>query len=155
MDRPDQMASHGLLGQKYFLHLDHTRTHWVGSLQTNEYRNVLAISDVHVYLTIPFILSWSLLEAMAVGCAIVVSDTSPVREVLKDGLSALLVDFFDVDSQLAAVSRLLDDKNLSKSLALKAQETAQRYSSRSAWRDGIVSSYSNAYAFCQLLYVIF
>ena len=113
---------------KNTFHLDPSRTHWVGPLQTIEYRNVLAISDVHVYLTVPFILSWSLLEAMAAGCAIVASNTPPVREVLEDDFSALLVDFFDVDSQLTAVSRLLDDKRLSKSLASQAQKTAQRYS---------------------------
>ena len=54
----------------------------MGSLQTNAYQRVLACSDVHLYLTVPFVLSWSLLEAMAAGCSIVASDTPPVREVL-------------------------------------------------------------------------
>ena len=49
--------------------LDPKRTHWLGALQTEEYHDVLAISDVHLYLTVPFVLSWSLLEAMAAGCA--------------------------------------------------------------------------------------
>ena len=49
----------------------------MGSLQTEAYQQVLACSDVHLYLTVPFVLSWSLLEAMAAGCCIVASDTSP------------------------------------------------------------------------------
>ena len=55
------------------------RTHWLGALQTAEYQALLAHSDVHLYLTIPFVLSWSLLEAMAVGVPLVASDTGPVR----------------------------------------------------------------------------
>ena len=73
--------------------LDPKRTHWLGSLQTDEYLEVLLKSDVHYYLTIPFILSWSLLEAMSVGCSIVSSTTPPVMEVLEHEKSALLCDF--------------------------------------------------------------
>ena len=80
---------------KQDLSLDPARTHWLGSpLQTDDYQRVLACSDVHLYLTVPFVLSWSLLEAMAAGCCIVASDTAPVREVLTDGETAPLVDFF-------------------------------------------------------------
>ena len=67
------------------LPLDPSRTHWLGSLQTDDYHRVLASSDVHLYLTVPFVLSWSLLEAMAAGCSIVASDTPPVREVIRHG----------------------------------------------------------------------
>ena len=66
---------------KQELSLDPARTHWLGSLQTEQYQKVLACSDVHLYLTVPFVLSWSLIEAMAAGCCIVASDTPPVREV--------------------------------------------------------------------------
>ena len=65
------------------LPLDPNRTHWLGSVQDQEYRQLLAVSDVHLYLTVPFILSWSLIEAMAAGCAIVASSTPPVLEVLE------------------------------------------------------------------------
>ena len=67
-----------------------------------------AISDVHLYLTVPFVLSWSLLEAMAAGCALVASATPPVQEVLRHKRSALLVDFFDVHEQARAVESLLN-----------------------------------------------
>ena len=78
------------------LPLDPGRTHWMGPLQTTDYHAVLAWSDVHLYLTVPFVLSWSLIEAMAARCCIVGSATPPVEELLQDGHSARLVDFFDV-----------------------------------------------------------
>ncbi|NDC15642.1 MAG: glycosyltransferase [Synechococcaceae bacterium WB9_2_170] len=99
------------------LALDPLRTHWLGALQTEAYHQVLACSQAHLYLTVPFVLSWSLLEAMAAGCPIVASATAPVQEVLRDGSSALLVDFFDPEAQASALSRL----------AGEAQRQAQRY----------------------------
>ena len=88
------------------------------------------LGDVHLYLTVPFILSWSLLEAMAAGCAIVASDTPPVQEVLKHQHSALLVDF-DVDGQVKALADLLDQIPLKTRLAQHAQKEAKNYSHRS------------------------
>ena len=92
--------------------LDPHRTHWLGALQTEEYHDVLAFSDVHLYLTVPFVLSWSLLEAMAAGCALVCSATAPVEEVLEHNSSALLVDFFSPSAQAEALARLLDNPDL-------------------------------------------
>ena len=77
------------------LDLDPQRLHFTGVLPRDRYRDVLLASSVHVYLTVPFVLSWSLIEALAAGCAVVASDTAPVREVLRDGENGLLVDFFD------------------------------------------------------------
>ena len=116
--------------------LDQARTHWLGILQDAEYQQVLACSTVHLYLTVPFVLSWSLLEAMAAGCALVASATAPVQEVLEDGESALLVDFFDVEAQVAALNRLLDNPSLRQGLATSAQQKASDYTSSiglSAW----------------------
>lgn len=123
---------------KQNLPLDPNRTHWLGSLQEYEYWQVLACSDVHLYLTIPFILSWSLLEAMAAGCSIVASNTPPVQEVLKHEHSALLVDFFDVDAQVQAVADLLDNASLRRELGDHAQQQAHHYShlhGSHAWSD--------------------
>ena len=107
--------------------LDPERTHWLGALQTDEYHDVLAISDVHLYLTVPFVLSWSLLEAMAAGCALVCSATPPVEEVLENNSSALLVDFFSPPAQAEAISRLLDDSDLRLSMAAEARKRASTY----------------------------
>ena len=109
--------------------LDSARTHWLGILQDAEYQQVLACSTVHLYLTVPFVLSWSLLEAMAAGCALVASATAPVQEVLDDGISALLVDFFDPEAHATALNRLFDDPSLRATLGSAAQQKAADYTS--------------------------
>jgi glycosyltransferase involved in cell wall biosynthesis len=75
--------------------LDPVRTHFVGRLPHAQYLRVLQVSAAHVYLTYPFVLSWSLLEAMGCGVPLIGSDTAPVREVLREGRNARLVPFFD------------------------------------------------------------
>ncbi|MET0311918.1 MAG: glycosyltransferase family 4 protein [Burkholderiaceae bacterium] len=85
------------------------RVHFVGNLPYERFIRMLQVSSVHVYLTYPFVLSWSLLEAMACGCAIVASDTAPVREVVTHGETGRLVDFFDGKGLVREVSALLDD----------------------------------------------
>jgi glycosyltransferase involved in cell wall biosynthesis len=75
--------------------VDRSRIHFLGHLPSAQYRAVLRISAVHVYLTYPFILSWSLLEAMATGCLVIASRTPPVEEVVADGENGLLAGFFD------------------------------------------------------------
>lgn len=88
--------------------LDLSRVHFVGHVDYQHFIPLLQLSSVHVYLTYPFVLSWSLLEAMSCGCAIVASDTSPVKEAIIDGQTGLLVDFFDPDMLASKVSCLLD-----------------------------------------------
>ena len=110
------------------LELDTQRTHWMGPLQTPEYHSVLAWSDVHLYLTVPFVLSWSLIEAMAARCCIVGSATPPVEELLRDGHSARLVDFFDVSAQVRAIGELLDNSEERQRLAGDAAQKACDYS---------------------------
>ena len=110
--------------------LDPSRTHWMGALQTPQYHQLLGLSDVHLYLTVPFVLSWSLLEAMAAGCSIVSSKTPPVEEVMRDGEHGLLCDFFDPHQQASAMGRLLDDRNLAKTLAMASQARARHYDSK-------------------------
>jgi glycosyltransferase involved in cell wall biosynthesis len=79
--------------------IDRKRIHFTGRLSYPDYLSVLQVSSAHVYLTYPFVLSWSLLEAMSAGCVVIGSDTAPVREVLNNE-NGLLVPFFDVE-QLA------------------------------------------------------
>ena len=87
-----------------------------------DYHAVLAWSDVHLYLTVPFVLSWSLIEAMAARCCIVGSATPPVEELLQDGHSARLVDFFDVSAQVRAIGELLDNPEQRQRLAAAAAQ---------------------------------
>jgi len=88
---------------------DSLRVHFLDTVPYEQFTALLQLSTVHVYLTYPFVLSWSLLEAMSAGCAIVASDTSPVREVIQHDKTGLLVDFFDVAGLVDAVDGLLND----------------------------------------------
>src|SRR5204863_9549807 len=74
--------------------IDWSRVFMPGRLEFPDYLALLQLSSVHVYLTYPFVLSWSLVEAMSAGCLIVASRTAPVEEVISDGVHGLLVDFF-------------------------------------------------------------
>jgi glycosyltransferase involved in cell wall biosynthesis len=89
--------------------LDLSRVHFVGKVPYADCLRVLQVSTVHVYLTYPFVLSWSLLEAMSAGCAIVASDTAPVREAIRHGETGQLVDFFDPAALAQQVIALCDD----------------------------------------------
>jgi glycosyltransferase involved in cell wall biosynthesis len=95
--RKPQDAAHWREKMLREVKLDPTRTHFVGKLPYEQYKRVLQVSAAHVYLTYPFVLSWSVLEAMGCGALVVGSDTAPVREVIRDGVNGRLTGFFDVD----------------------------------------------------------
>lgn len=76
--------------------IDPSRVHFLGRVPYETFLSLLQVSRCHAYLTYPFVLSWSLMEAMAAGCMIVGSDTAPVREVIRNGETGRLVDFFDL-----------------------------------------------------------
>ena len=111
------------------LDLDADRLHFTGRLPRNLYRDVLLASSVHVYLTIPFVLSWSMIEAMSAGCLLLASDTDPVREVVRDGENGLLVDFFDTGALAERICAALDRPGDLAPLRDAARRTAAgRYS---------------------------
>jgi glycosyltransferase involved in cell wall biosynthesis len=99
--------------------IDAGRVHFLGKVSYHRYLDVLRLSSAHVYLTYPFVLSWSLLEAMSCGCAVIASDTPPVREVVKDGHNGLLVDFFSPAALAESIISVLADPQ--QMLPLRAQ----------------------------------
>ncbi|HEY9666475.1 MAG TPA: glycosyltransferase, partial [Coleofasciculaceae cyanobacterium] len=89
--------------------LDLNRVHFTGLLPYPEYLQVLQASSVHLYLTRPFVLSWSMLEALSAGCLVVASNTAPVTEMIQDGVNGLLVDFFDIQAICDRIEYALDN----------------------------------------------
>lgn len=106
---------------------DWERVHFLGKLPYQHFVPLLQLSAVHVYLTYPFVLSWSLLEAMSVGCAIVASNTQPLHEAIQDDQTGRLVDFFDPDGLARAVADLLEDRASARRLGANAREFARSH----------------------------
>jgi len=101
--------------------MDPDRVHRLPALQYDEYLQVLQRSWVHVYWTVPFILSWSLMEALASGCCVVASDTPPVQEMITSGEQGQLVPFFDPEALAAQVDGLLADAGERRRLSAGAR----------------------------------
>lgn len=103
--------------------LDLSRVHFLGKVPYSSFVRILQISSVHVYLTYPFVLSWSMLEAMSAGCLIVGSRTQPVEEVIKDGENGLLVDIFKPDEIARRVIETLARKKDFLGIRASARKT--------------------------------
>ena len=99
--------------------IDITRVHFLGNVDYLTYQKALQISNAHVYLSYPFVLSWSMIEAMAMALPVIASDTAPVREVINHKENGYLVDFFDAN---ALADRVLD--------VLSSDQTTLRKSAR-------------------------
>ena len=106
---------------------DWQRVHFLGTIPYESFIPLLQLSTVHVYLTYPFVLSWSLLEAMSVGCAIVASDTQPLREAIAHDKTGRLVDFFDHQALAKEICQLLDNAKLRAKLGKNARAFAIKH----------------------------
>jgi glycosyltransferase involved in cell wall biosynthesis len=122
---PPRSSFREMMLQELGAKLDLTRVHFTGMLDYHTYLQLLQLSSVHVYLTYPFVLSWSLIEAMACGCLIVASATPPVLEVLEDGRNGLTVDFFShrqlanrIEEALAAPEKMRALRKAARATAL-------------------------------------
>ena len=107
--------------------IDLSRVHFVGQLPYAQFIALMQVTRVHAYLTYPFVLSWSVLEAMSAGALVVGSRTAPVEEVIRDGLNGRLVDFFDVAGWSNA---------LTEALALPERDDALRTAARATIVEG-------------------
>jgi len=101
--------------------------HFLGHIPYQHFIPLLQLSTVHIYLTYPFVLSWSLLEAMSVGCTIVASDTQPLREAIQHDQTGRLVEFFDVAGLADEVCALLDDPSTRHQFGINARAFAQTH----------------------------
>ena len=88
------------------------RVHFTGLIPDDKFIAAFQVSQAHIYLTSPFVASWSLLETMNAEAATIASETEPVPEVMRNGETGMLVDFFDLQASLTQVVRLLDDADL-------------------------------------------
>jgi glycosyltransferase involved in cell wall biosynthesis len=103
--------------------LDLDRVHFIGRVPHQAFLKALQVSAAHVYLTYPFVLSWSMLEAMSAGCLVIASDTAPVREMVRAGETAILVPFFAVDQLAETIVEALQ----TPAKFLSMREAARRY----------------------------
>jgi glycosyltransferase involved in cell wall biosynthesis len=104
--------------------LDMARVHFLGQVSYETYLNVLQVSSVHIYLTYPFVLSWSFIEAMSAGCVVVASATPPVLEVVRDRENGLVVDFFSTEAICDRADEVLDDPGRFEGIGAAARATA-------------------------------
>jgi glycosyltransferase involved in cell wall biosynthesis len=108
--------------------LDLSRVHFLGKVPYADFVRLMQISRAHAYLTYPFVLSWSTVEAMAAGALIVGSRTAPVEEVIEDGVNGRLVDFFDIAGWSRVLTECLAEPERFAPLRLAARKTAvERY----------------------------
>ena len=104
------------------------RVHFLGGLPYEDYLRVMQLSSCHVYLTYPFVLSWSCVEAMSAGRVVVASRTGPVTEVIEHGKNGLLFDFFDVAGLTRQVVEVLTQPEMFAQLGGQARQTViERY----------------------------
>jgi len=103
---------------------DWARVHFLGRIPYDQFIAMLQVSRAHIYLTYPFVLSWSVIETMSVQGAIIASDTAPVAEVLTHGETARLFDFFDGNALVREVNAVLDDPQMREALGKAARAKA-------------------------------
>ena len=107
--------------------LDLGRVHFCGRMEYADYVRLLQRSDAHVYLTYPFVASWSLREALAIGCPLVASDTAPVQEFVSHGQTGLLTPFLDPAGLSLRIQEMLEDTALAARLRQAARAWAERH----------------------------
>jgi glycosyltransferase involved in cell wall biosynthesis len=128
----DKLFTTGLSFKRWALRqhpVDAERFVFLDHLEPQALADLLCLSDLHVYLTVPFVLSWSLLNALACGCVVLASDVPPVREVIVPEHNGLVAPLFDLDRQTDLALAVLDDPAAFAPLRPHARQVvAERYS---------------------------
>ncbi len=107
--------------------LDLEHIHFVGALPHGQLIQLIQLSQAHVYFTMPFVLSWSLMEAMACGALVVGSRTPPLEEVIQHGRNGLLVDYFNTGELATCLDEVLRNPSKHESLRLNARRTIEQH----------------------------
>lgn len=105
---------------------DLSRIHFVGRIPPSQLVSLFSLSDLHLYFTAPFVLSWSLLNALSCGATVLASGTAPVREIIQHEVHGLLCDFFDVDRWVGAALEVLDRPQRFRSLGVAGRQLVER-----------------------------
>jgi len=119
---------------------------WVGRLPQEDLGRLLAASDLHIYLTVPFVLSWSMMDALSCGAVVLGSATSPVKEMIRDGENGLLADFFNPEEFAEKAVRVLQDPDEFRPLGRAAEEMIRERYSLEAVEQQMLKLYEDARA---------
>jgi glycosyltransferase involved in cell wall biosynthesis len=106
---------------------DESRVHFLGRVDYDDYLRTLQRSNTHVYLTYPFVASWSLREALASGCMLVASDTPPVRDFVTDGMNGVLTPCLDPEQLAEKIATTVDDTAYTRELRAGARTYAEEH----------------------------
>ena len=123
---------------------DMSKFHFVGRVPTDELSQMLAAGDLHIYLTVPFVLSWSMMNAMSCGAVVLGSDTSPVREMITDGQTGLLADFFSPEALADKAITVLKDPAAYRPLGRAAEQLIRDKYSLDAVVPQMIALYNDA-----------
>jgi glycosyltransferase involved in cell wall biosynthesis len=108
---------------------DLSKFHFLGKIPSVELGKLLASSDLHIYVTVPFVLSWSMMDAMSCGAVVLGSDTAPIREMIQDGKNGLIADFFNPDALAAKAIEVLRDPAAARAMGRAAEQMiVEKYS---------------------------
>lgn len=114
------------LKQQFGARLDWSRIHNLGLISHEKLRMVYQVSAAHTYLSYPFVLSWSLLEAMSCGAFVIGSDTEPVKEVIKDGINGIIVPFKDAREVSKAINYALNNPSKITQIKINSRSTIKK-----------------------------
>jgi glycosyltransferase involved in cell wall biosynthesis len=136
LEAPDGQTWKDVFFRPLEAQMDMSRVHFLGRVAHERMLAALRLSTAHLYYSYPFVLSWSVVEAMASGCYVIGSDTAPVRDAIQDGVNGRLLPFFDVDALSTALIAACRDPHAADEMRRRARETAVAGFSRAKGREG-------------------